>query len=405
MPLTEKTRPRVLYVASGIVLPGNSGGSTHVVEVAEGLSQLGYEVQVMALRHGTPRDAAGLIAGRRPIRLPLPKYLSLAGFNTMREAGRRFQPDVVMERYYNFAGTGIAYAHRSGLPSVLEVNALMVDPAGTKKDLIDRRLLNGALRSWAVRQCEWATRIITPLNTTVPPEIPREKIVEVPWGANVDLFNPDLTRLRETELAGARRSLRIPAAAPVVLFSGSFRHWHGVIDFADAAEIVHGQRPDAVFLMVGAGPMLDEVKDRVRAKGLEESFRFTGAVPYLDMPLYLSLGTVGVAPFRVSAHRPLQEAGFYWSPLKVFEYMASGLPVVTLDISPLNEMVRSGSEGLLFHEGNIQELARLITALLNDPVSARRLGERGRKRVVERYSWRRHCERLDSVIREAMGTQ
>lgn len=343
------------------------------------------------------------ISGVRVLRLPAPKMMSWATYYSVRRLADRFQPDLIMERYYNFAGAGMLYAHQRALPSVLEVNALMIDPRGSLKESLDRLLFRGGLRRWAVRQCEWATKIVTPLATTVPRSIMPEKVFEISWGANVDLFDPATRTGRQAELNTLRATLGIPAGSPVVAFSGSFRKWHGVLEFVEAAAALHHRHPDLVFLMIGTGPLHAEVRRIIDQKGISNSFRLTGAVDYTQMPLYLSLASTGVAPFKTASYRPLQEAGFYWSPLKIFEYMAIGLPVVTIDVKPLNEMVRDGEEGLVYPEGNTDRLASAVEKLINDPDMAWRLGENARRRVVEHYSWKRHCERLDGLFGEMLG--
>ncbi len=90
--------------------------------------------------------------------------------------------------------------------------------------------------------------------------------------------------------------------------------------------------------------------------------------------------------------------GFYWSPLKIFEYMATALPVVSLDVPPLAEVVRPEREGLLFAEGDEEALAAAIGRLLADPGRARAMGEAGRERVVAHFSWQRHCEELERIL-------
>src|SRR5690606_24059058 len=127
---------------------------------------------------------------------------------------------------------------------------------------------------------------------------------------------------------------------------------------------------------------------------------FTGAVPYERVPELLAQADVGVAPFNTAPHPALRAAGFFWSPLKVYEYMAAGLPVVTADIHPLNQVIRDGLEGALFREGDVAGLARAIGRLLADPQAARAMGERARARVAERYSWARHCEALERIMIE-----
>jgi glycosyltransferase involved in cell wall biosynthesis len=140
----------------------------------------------------------------------------------------------------------------------------------------------------------------------------------------------------------------------------------------------------------------------VRERGLANRLILAGQVDYSQVPIYLALADVGVAPFDTAAHPPLR-MGFYWSPLKVFEYMAMSLPVVTIDIAPLNEIVRAGQEGLLYREGDSEGLVRAIEKLVDEPELARRLGASARERVTARYSWQVHCEQLEAVLRECVN--
>jgi glycosyltransferase involved in cell wall biosynthesis len=111
------------------------------------------------------------------------------------------------------------------------------------------------------------------------------------------------------------------------------------------------------------------------------------------MPSYLRAAKVGVAPYQPSRLGQMK-LGFYWSPLKIFEYMATALPVVSLDVPPLAEVIRPEQEGLLVAEGEDEALAAAIARLIADPVE-RGPWEAGRERVVAHFSWQlRHCEQL-----------
>lgn len=402
---------RILYVASGIPIPGKYGGSTHTVEVARGLIARGHQVHVVAAhRPGWSglrpffRVERGTVEGVPVAYVDVPKIVSFLGLPLVGRLVRAFRPDVVMERYYNFAGAGIYWAHRLGLPAVLEVNALIVDPPEVAKRRLDDRL-GGPMRRWALAQCRWADRIVTPLHTTVPPQIPRQRIVEIPWGANTERFRPAVRQERAVEVAALRDRWDLAPEERVVAFVGSFRPWHGVAEFVEAGIRLLREDWDLVFLLVGKGPLLATVEERARACGYGDRFRFTGSVPYEDVPLYLALAEAGVAPFQPRHHPALQAAGFFWSPLKVFEYMAMGLPVVTSDIAPLNQIVRHGQEGLLVPEGEVDSLARAIDRLMIDSEQARTMGRRARQRVVAHYSWARHCEQLEEVLREAVAAR
>jgi glycosyltransferase involved in cell wall biosynthesis len=126
----------------------------------------------------------------------------------------------------------------------------------------------------------------------------------------------------------------------------------------------------------------------------------TGQVPYTAVPRYLGLADAAVAPFDLEAHAPLTRIGFYWSPLKVFEAMAMGLPVIVPDISDLTAIVRDGLEGVTFQPGAVADLSRAIAWQVDHPQARQAMGERARERAERHYSWAAHCEALEQVLGE-----
>jgi starch synthase len=382
---------KILYVASGIPVPGTLGGSTHTLEVARGLVRRGHSLHVVACSREGWGGPAALV---RPLstryegftlhQIDIPKSAALLSAPLIARLARALGPDLIMERYYNFAGGGLLAARKLGLPTILEVNALIVDPPAVFKRRLDDRF-GGPMRRWALAQCRWASRIVTPLATTVPLEIPRSKIVELPWGAAVERFSVEHSSVQ-------------PLDVPTVVFLGSFRAWHGVLDFMHAALLLVKQGRECHFLLIGDGP--ERAAAEQLAAGQRDRFTFTGAVPYERVPELLAGAAIGVAPFNTAPHPALREAGFFWSPLKIYEYMAAGLPIVTADIHPLNQVVREGQEGRLFREGDIASLAASIARLLDDLAAAREMGRQARERVVEHYSWARHCAELERIAFE-----
>jgi glycosyltransferase involved in cell wall biosynthesis len=335
---------KILYVASGIPVPGTLGGSTHTLEVARGLAARGHAVHIVACSR---EGRASLAALARPVsscyagfslhHIDIPKSAALLSAPLILRLARALTPDVVIERYYNFAGAGIWAARRLCTPAILEVNALIVDPPAVFKRRLDDRL-GRPMRRWAIAQCRWADRIVTPLHTTVPPEIARSKVVELPWGANVERFAPRTWELGVESWGTAHQPLPPNSHPPTVVFLGSFRPWHGVLDFMRAAGVLLAEGRDCRFLLIGDGP------ERAAAEQLAAAwpgrFTFTGAVDYDAVPQLLAGATIGVAPFNTAAHPALRSAGFFWSPLKVYEYMAAGLPVVTAALRPLDQVIR-----------------------------------------------------------------
>ncbi|HET9315693.1 MAG TPA: glycosyltransferase family 4 protein [Vicinamibacteria bacterium] len=370
---------RVLYVASDQVVPGRTGGSVHVLEVARGLAARGHEVDAVV-------DAASHAADEprvrwHPVRwTPHVRFLRFRAREAVQGILREARPQVLMERYYNFGGEGIDAAAQAGVPSLLEVNSPVVDHPGSWKARLDALALVRPLRAHRERLCRQAAAIVSPLPEIVP-DFARGKTATVTWGANVDAFHPD-------RRSGAlRREWGVPEGATVVLFSGSFRPWHGVHVLEEAARRLRA-RADLFFVLAG-GPRAGAATEY---RGLA-----LGSVPYERMPEVVASADIGVAPYDTSRLAQLQ-LGFFWSPLKIFEYMASGLPAVTIPRAPLTEIVREGREGAHAKEADPVDLARVIASLADDADGRARMGSSARTRVVERYSWARHCEQLEGVL-------
>ena len=370
-------------MASDQVVPGRTGGSVHVLEVARGLAARGHEVHAVVHRQGAEEDHEqrdGVhwhrIAWRPPHRL-----FRFRARRTVEALADATRAEVVIERYYNFGGEGILAASSRRLPSLLEVNSPVVDHPGSLKGFLDGLALVRPMRARRDRLCREATALVAPLVEIVPP-FARGKTEVVTWGADVSAFTPS-RRSAET-----RRELGIPDGATAVVFSGSFRPWHGVPVLEAAARRL-ADRADIFFLLIG-GPRAGQPRGY---RG-----RLLGTVPYERMPSLLAAADVGVAPYDTARLRQLR-LGFYWSPLKIFEYMAAGLPVVTIARPPLDEIVRSGREGVHVNEADPEDLARGLAGLSADAGRRADMGASARARVVERYSWARHCEQLEGVLR------
>jgi glycosyltransferase involved in cell wall biosynthesis len=382
---------RILYCAIDQHVPGTKGGSVHVEEVARGLAALGHEVHVLTGAGDGPFPPGPVewhrLAppfGRRQLRLLRSADVYVAAV--------RVRPDAVIERYYNFGGEGIRAARHVGARAVLEVNAPVIDYPRSPKRLLDRVLLVEPMRRWREWQCRAADLIVTPSAAILPAWLEREKIVEIEWGADTDRFRPGAT--------GRVPFTRAPGDV-IALFAGAFRPWHGADKLVEAIARLRARGEAHVkAVLVGDGPELRRV--RAAAEGLE-GVQFTGAIAHDQMPACLAAADIGVAPFDPSAHAPLA-LGFYWSPLKVFEYMAAGLPVAAPAIDRLDRIVRDGREGILY-DG--REPAGLADALLrlSDPALRATLGAAGRARAVAEFSWVAHCRKLDEAIRQVASSQ
>ena len=374
---------KILYSAIDQTVPGTRGGSVHVTAVAEGLAALGHDVHVLATPgHGPfPRGAVRWIPMTPPFGANQLRWVRSARVGRLAGALR---PDVIMERYYNFGGEAILHARRLGATAVLEVNAPVIDHPGSTKALLDRALLVRPLQRWRERLCAAADIIVTPSAAILPPGTPAGRILELEWGADPVRFHP-----------GASGSLPFtPPPCTVAVFAGAFRSWHGAIGLARAVRLLRERgRRDIGALFIGDGPELPRV--RAEAAGLDLVV-FTGPLPHDLMPAALATAHIGVAPFDLDAHEPLS-LGFYWSPLKIYEYMATGLPVVAPAVARIPQLVSHEHEGILYDPATPGALAAALERL-TDAALRERLGAAARSRAERDYSWEAHCRALSHAF-------
>src|SRR5207344_444268 len=114
------------------------------------------------------------------------RQLRWARAGAVRRIAAAVRPDVVIERYYNFGGEAIGCAAALGATAVLEVNAPVVDYPGSGKAIVDRALIVRPMRRWRERLCARADIIVTPSAGILPADTPRERVLELEWGADVD---------------------------------------------------------------------------------------------------------------------------------------------------------------------------------------------------------------------------
>jgi alpha-maltose-1-phosphate synthase len=386
---------RILYAAIGQTVPGTKGGSTHVLAVANGLAALGHEMHVL-VTPGSPGTFPDGPVHWHPLAPPIRAHqLRLLRANRVTALARALSPDVIIERYYNFGGEGVVAARAVGVPVVLEVNAPVIDHAGSLKRLLDRALLVQPMRRWREWQCSVAALLVTPSASIVPESVARDRILEVEWGADTERFHPGV----QGPIPFTRGQGEI-----VVVFAGAFRKWHGAVHLVEAIRTLRARgRSDIKAVLIGDGPELPRVR---RAAEGTEGVVFTGAIAQERMPACLAAADIGVAPFDVAAHAPLA-LDFYWSPLKMFEYMAAGLPVVVPDIPRLRRLVTHEREGLLYEASNPEGLASALDRLA-EPASPVQyapratlraaLGAAARERAVREFGWDVHCRKLAEAL-------
>ena len=388
---------RILYI-SGEVFPGSCAGGIHVAEVATNLRKLGHRLALVGSRSdglAAREDWAGMSVHRAKM-IWAGKTFPVLGL-ARAARGARPRPDVVMERYVTFGGAGALLARALRRPLVLEVNSPHVEELFIRLG-IDNGLVRGLLRRWVDFQFRTAAAVIAPVSGLVPAHA-AHKTTLVTWAANVDIFDPALRQ--DPRVQRLRKQLDLPEGK-VVVFTGSFRAWHGVMDLPEIMSQVLARDPEVVFVLVGDGDCFEELTSRLRVRGLMRSARLVGRRPYEQVPLYCAAADVGIAPYDASAYPALERFGFYWSPLKVFEYMASGLPVVTVDYPALAALVGHGARGRVVAPRDFSAMADAVVELLHDEARRAAMGRECRRHVERHGSWAQHARGLERVLERAV---
>ncbi len=96
----------------------------------------------------------------------------------------------------------------------------------------------------------------------------------------------------------------------------------------------------------------------------------------------------------------LNQENFYFSPLKIFEYMAAALPIVASDVGQISELIVHGKSGMLVTPGNPDELSEALIELANRPDLCQQLGEQARNFVDERFTWNSVVTRILRIAAE-----
>jgi glycosyltransferase involved in cell wall biosynthesis len=223
--------------------------------------------------------------------------------------------------------------------------------------------------------------------------IDKYKISVVSNGVNINLFKP-VDNISSLDVL--KGQYNISSKSDLVAYIGSMTPWQGVEYLISAASLVLKECPDTQFIIVGdKGPMLNQWRDLVKSNGLSDSFTFTGSVPYDKVPLHINIADICVVPKR--------ELKSGYSPLKLYEYMACAKPIIATNTAGF-EILEHYNSGILVNPKNSQEFANAIIKLLKNKQLRKEMGERGRKLVVEHYSWDTSIRKIISVFEGIKST-
>ncbi|MGW2231505.1 glycosyltransferase family 4 protein [Streptomyces formicae] len=214
-----------------------------------------------------------------------------------------------------------------------------------------------------------------------------DRMVQLPPGVDEKTFHPDS--------GGAAVRARLGLTdRPVVVCVSRLVPRKGQDTLILAMPRILARSPEAVLLIVGGGPYEKDLRKLAAETGVADSVRFTGAVPWEELPAHHGAGDVFAMPCRT------RRGGLDVEGLGIvyLEASATGLPVVAGDSGGAPDAVLDGETGWVVRGGSPEEAADRITALLEDPELRQRMGQRGREWVEEKWRWDMLAQRLKDLL-------
>jgi glycosyltransferase involved in cell wall biosynthesis len=409
---------KILYLCSdsGIPVLGRKGASIHVRSLVGALSRAGHQVVLAAqVLNKTPWETPATISGTlihiRAGSSSAATLQALKEFNQTlgvdnalpgevrrilgnKELGdelrRRLDhdpPDFIYERASLCGIAGVRLSREFNVPLLLELNAPLAGEQSAYRGSELAQLAATAER-WALAQADAVLVVSKALREHVCGlgNVPA-RVHTIPNAVDTTTFRPGPPEPAVRDRWGVRKG-------PVLGFVGGLRAWHGVEVLPELLERMAGRHPDVQLIVAGDGPFRRDLEAAFVARGIASRVLFTGAVPHEEVPALIRLFDLALAPY------PALDHAFYFSPLKLFEYMACGVPVVAARLGQIAEIVSDGENGLLYPAGDFEALTAACERLLAEPSLGVSLGQSAAKLVRTRFTWDHNAVRVLELARE-----
>ena len=374
---------RILFLALDINLDRQRGDTVHAMELANGLASIGHAITfVVGAASGHPptlrSDIVLRVVGgsnRRVVR----ETLAIA---------KRSAIDIVYERR-STPKIGFAVKTRRRIPLVMEINGILRDELhfqGRADGRTVRGLLKDRLRGALFRRVDGFIVVSEGIKDDLVARhgVDPRRVLVVGNAVNTTRFQPIAKQ-------SACRRLELESERPRAVFVGNLVEWRDFESLLQATRLLLETVPMFELLVVGDGPARGSFEARAKALLPARTVRFAGEVPHTDVPFHIAASDFGLLPERV---RSLDI-----SPLKLFEYLSCGRPVVAFDVPGL-DIVRTLGTGILVPPGDPGTLAAAMARLIGSPELVREMGRTGRAFVERERSWSSVARKTSAYLAE-----
>ena len=242
------------------------------------------------------------------------------------------------------------------------------------------------LAAFALRRCDRVVVLTDGLRSLVQSQygVQPDRVVLLPSGSDTEVFRPK-------EMSLCRQEEQLDPACQYIGFVGSFYRYQGLAILLEAFARIHARRPSTRLLMIGEGEQAAALVEQATQRGLSSWITWAGRVEYTRVPTWIGAMDVCVAPFCGDRGET--------SPVKLFDYLACGRPVVASAIPSVRALFSRANGVVLVQPDQIDALAEAVLDLLARPDEACRLGCEGRVFVEQRFGWHAIVRTLRDLVR------
>jgi len=309
----------------------------------------------------------------------------LNAYRAWRELGGRV--DWVYERFAVLQSLGWIFGYK-GVPWILETNGLFSDEAKTERKSL---ILTGVARRLEIAaywRCDVLVCVSKALKEIVIEKtgLDPEKVLVIPNGVDTAFFDPAL-HAPKRKFEGF-----------TVGFVGSLLAWQGIDQLLAAVSDLNKEGLPIHVVVVGDGPAREEWERLAQDLGINNIVHFAGRVPSDQVPGYIAGFDAGF-----SGHKELKIGAMYHSPLKLYEYLSMGKPVIASSFDDARGLLGGGNALFLFVPGDLEDLKRALKEAYYARSSFAEAGAFSREETVRHHSWEARVREMISRVEEILG--